>query len=145
MLDGGLIWCIIGIVFVILEIISVIFFPIFFALGAFITAIFSCFSTNWSHQVLVFAIASTIITLIGKPVLQKYFKVNSTTKASTVNALIGKAGIVTLPIKEEDFGQVKVDGAIWSALSEDSIAIDKGVKITVVRVEGVKLIVKESE
>lgn len=139
----GMIWSIVGLVFVVLEMISVIFFPIFFAVGAFITAIFSMFSNSWVDQVLVFSISSAILTLLGKPLLQKYFKINKQEKPSTVDALVGKTGLVTSMIEEYHIGQVKVDGAIWSALSEDGKDIEKGIKIEVVRIEGVKLIVKK--
>ena len=141
--EFGIIWGAIGIIFVILEIISVIFFPVFFAVGAFSAAIFSCFSGNWAHQILVFAVASTVTALIGKPLLQKFYKVNKVTvKACAVHSLIGSTGMVTMPISSHDVGQIKVDDAVWCAGSEDEEFIEKGAKVEIISVEGVKLIVK---
>ena len=40
------------------------------------------------------------------------------------------------------FGQVKVDEEIWTAVSEDSSEIAEGTEIEVVKIDGVKLVVK---
>ena len=45
----------------------------------------------------------------------------------------------TLP---SSFGQVKVGEELWSAISEDSNEIKKGTEIEVVKIDGVKLVVK---
>lgn len=38
-------------------------------------------------------------------------------------------------------GQVKVNGEIWSAKTEDESKIEKGTEIEVLKIDGVKLIV----
>lgn len=61
---------------------------------------------------------------------------------TNVFSLVGKDGIVIKDINPlESTGQVKVCGELWSATSNQS-NIEKGTTITVIDVDGVKLIVE---
>jgi len=135
-------WSIVGIILVVIEMLTVSFFAIFLALAAFVAAIVGIFINDIYIQIGVFAVISVITTIIGKPFLKKYFKVNVSKKASNIDAFAGKTGIVTKDIKEFHIGQVKVEGAIWSALSSVDVDLPEGTKVEVESVDGVKLIVK---
>ena len=63
---------------------------------------------------------------------------------TNVDSLIDKKALVIKSIKKYEVGQVKINGVVWSAISEDSEDIPKGVEVFVVRVEGVKLVVKRA-
>ena len=53
-------------------------------------------------------------------------------------------GIVTEAIDNNNaVGQVKTDGAVWSARYVDGSIINVGNKVRIIRIEGVKLIVSE--
>ena len=41
----------------------------------------------------------------------------------------------------EATGQIKVNGEIWSAKTEDELSIPKGTEVEVLKIDGVKLIV----
>ena len=60
---------------------------------------------------------------------------------------IGKEGVVTECINNIDAtGVVKVSGSVWTARTEDDkTIIPEGAHIEVIRIEGVKLIVKFKE
>jgi membrane protein implicated in regulation of membrane protease activity len=61
---------------------------------------------------------------------------------SAVDALPGKRGFVTIAFSHAHVGQVQVDGQIWSAQTVGQETLANGTAIVVIRVEGVRLIVK---
>ena len=77
-----------------------------------------------------------------KPLVKKFFKNNDNTKMNN-SSLIGKTGIVVKDIDTiNSIGQVKVNGELWSAFTEDE-NIKSGSTVSVLAIEGVKLKVKK--
>lgn len=64
-----------------------------------------------------------------------------------MDSLIGKTAVVTADIHNlEGRGQVFVNGLTWTARAErEEETIPKDTQVEIVRVEGVKLIVKKKE
>lgn len=62
--------------------------------------------------------------------------------ATNVDALVGKKGIVVTAINKNEKGHVKIEGEVWSAVSEMG-ALPKGAVVTVLRVKGNSVIVRE--
>ena len=59
-------------------------------------------------------------------------------------AVIDKNGIVVQEIDNlNSKGQIKVNGELWSAISEDDEVIKKGTTVIVKDIQGVKLLVKK--
>lgn len=137
-----LIWIIIGIILLIIEAITVSFVSVFFAIGCFIAGLASFMIPSWGAQIVIMCLISGIGVAFGRNVLQKYFKVNKEIKPSTIDALIGKTGLVVKKINSDESGLVKLNGEVWSATSVNSIEIPKNVNVVVERIDGVKLIVK---
>ena len=75
--------------------------------------------------------------------VKKLFKDNDGT-AMNSNSLIGKTGLVVKEINTlEGKGQVKVNGELWSAFTEDeNIIISEGERVTIESISGVRLKVK---
>ncbi|CEK30966.1 protease [[Clostridium] sordellii] len=136
-------WIIIGIILLIIEAITISFVSIFFAIGCFIAAITSLAVDSIGFQIVVMCIFSGIGVIFGRKILQRYFEVNKEVKASTINALIGKTGVVTKDITQDEIGLVKIEGEIWSAASISSEYIPKNSNVLIENIDGVKLIVKK--
>jgi membrane protein implicated in regulation of membrane protease activity len=68
--------------------------------------------------------------------------VKSNNTVSNVYALIGQHGISLTSISHLNYGQVKVNGEIWTAVSNQDI--DENVRIVVTGVDGVKLVVEKA-
>jgi len=141
------IWCGFGVVLTVLEIITVSFYAIFMAFGAFVTAIVMLIFPTCPVpvQIAIFATISILSLVFLKPVFKKVFKINVSKKVSNVDAFSGKNGIVVSEITEFQNGLVKVDGSNWSAKSEDGQSVPVGTAVEVLSVDGVKLIVKVIE
>lgn len=138
-------WLVICGVLIVMEMSTVSLTTIWFAGGAFIAFIVQKLGFGLTGQLLVFAIVSLVLLIFTRPLVKKHL--NTRTTRTNVEAMEGKTGIVTETISNlKDTGLVRVSGQIWTARShDDGEEIEKGVQIQVLRVSGVKLIVKKSE
>ena len=101
----------------------------------------SFFTSSIILQTVIFIISSTILILVTKPFVKKFVDIKTTN--TNAYSIIGKNALV---IKEIDpiqsIGQIKVDGEVWSAESQNNEVIPKGSEVKVIAIEGVKAIVK---
>lgn len=134
-------WLIFFITLVIVELITVNLVTIWFAFGALVTSLVSLYTTDTVILLAVFTLVSLLLLLITKPVVKK-LKVKKVV-ATNLDQVIGKTGIVSVPIEKDKIGEVKVLGKTWSAYSDKEISKDKKVKI--LSISGVKLKVEEKE
>ncbi len=136
------VWLVITIVCVVIEAITMGLTVIWFAFGGFAALIVSLLGAELWLQILCFLAVTVLMLVLTRPWAVKFLKpgLNKT----NVDAIPGKTGQVIAKILPlEGKGQVKVEGQIWSAKVEDGItAIEEGSIVTVVRVEGVKVVVR---
>ena len=135
------IWLIISGICLIVESFTLGFFVFWFSIGAIFALITSLFTTNIIIQSTVFVITSTLLLLLTKPLIKKFVKTPKA-KPTNVYSIIGKEGIVLETIDSiNGTGKVKVNGELWSAISDSNI--EKNEKIKVISVNGVKLKVEK--
>jgi len=136
-----LLWFLLAIIFGIIEIMNASFFIIWFGIGALGAMVASLFTTSITIQFLVFIAISTALLFTTRKLASKVTSPNIT--RTNVDAVIGKIGIVTEDIPAlNNPGIVKIAGEMWSAISADSEPIDKGLKVEVLQVKGVRLVVQ---
>lgn len=100
----------------------------------------SFITSNIAIQTAVFVISSSILIPLTKPLVNKYIDDGKSIQTNAYS-LIGQIGVVTFDIDVlNGSGQVKVNGEIWSAKAEENIL--KGTEVEILRIDGVKLIVK---
>lgn len=135
------IWMVIGIICVIIEIFDPAFFFLSLGAAAIITGLlsFAVKSTVW--QIIIFAVLSFLAFLSMRKLGKKVLAV--TDKDTNVYALKGVSGTVTEAIPEQGKGRVKIGGEEWPALEKDNHAIEQGIKIKVIDIDGNKLIVEK--
>lgn len=133
-------WLIVAGIFFVIEIATVGFLVFWLGIGAILAMITSFITDNIITQAIVFVVSSCILIPLTKPLADKFTGKKSVPTNSY--SLINKHGIVTTDINPiECVGQVKVNGEIWSAKTEDESIISKGTEIEVIKIDGVKLIV----
>ena len=138
----GVLWLVAVIGFVVLEASTVQFVCIWFAGGALVSLIMFLLGASIPTQVLGFAIASLILLICTRPFVKKMTK--NTDSKTNFDLLIGKSALITG--KTDRFGEngeARIEGKYWSAKSENGEALEEGETVTVVRIEGVKLIVRK--
>ena len=136
------IWVALLAAFIIIEATTAQLLTIWFAIGAFAAIVTTFITDSIVAQVIVFVVVSAIALAITRPLVKKLTKANK--QPTNADMYIGKEAIVTEDINNlEAKGLVKVGGSIWSARTEvDNYTIPAGAHVTVVKIEGVKLIVR---
>lgn len=133
-------WLIVAGVFFVIEIATVGFLLFWLGVGALLAMITSFITSNIIIQTIVFVVSSCILIPFTKPLADKFS--NKKPVPTNSYSLINKHGIVISDINPiEGIGQVKVNGEIWSAKTDDESTISKGTEIEVLKIDGVKLIV----
>ena len=136
-----MIWLILFIVFLIIEVLTINLVTIWFAIGSLAAFISTYFTDSLIIQCIVFVIFTALTLLITKPVLNKFRIIRN--EGLNYDRIIGKMGVVTKKVSKQESGRVKVDGKDWMAISDKEIEVNKEVEI--LKIDGVKLIVKEKE
>ena len=131
-------WFILFFIFLVVEVATVGLVSVWFCFGSIFALISSFLTDNVIIQLIVFVVFSFISFLIFKPFLKKFKLVKK--EATNYDKYIGKTGIVIKEITNDKFGEVKVDGTVWTAKSNKKIKVDE--KVKVLDIEGVKLIVE---
>ena len=144
-MNNTLIWLVIAAVCVIIEICTLALTTIWFAFGSIAAALVSLATDSVILQCVAFFVVSFALLLLIRPSVVRRF--NSRRTKTNVDSVIGKTVVVTEPIDNfGNSGRAKVGDIEWAARSNsDGVTMPVGSKATVVRVEGVKLIVNPKE
>lgn len=136
-------WLILFIVLLVIEIITLGLTTIWFAGGALVSFALSLLEVVPVLQWAAFCAVSLILLFATRPWAVRYFN-NQKKEKTNVDSLIGKTAVVISTIQNlEGKGEVYVNGLTWTARSkEDSMVIEKDTHVTVIAVQGVKLIVE---
>ena len=114
---------------------------IWFAAGSLAAALVGMLNGPVWLEILLFMVVSGGLLLALWPFARKFLK--PTITKTNVDSVIGTVGYVTAPIDNlHAQGQVKLGGMEWTARSSDGSAIPEGTRITVERIEGVKVFVR---
>jgi len=134
------IWVALTIVFAVIEVFTLGLTTIWFALASLVMVFLSFLPIPLVFQILIFLAISAVLLIFTRPVALKKFKAGR--EKTNVDSLVGKHALVIKQIGEFDNGEVKLNGQIWSARSQDGSTINEGTKCEVVRIEGVHAIVR---
>ena len=134
------VWLIIAGVFFVAEIVTVGFLVFWFGVGALISMIVSFFTSNVIVQTAIFIISSSILLFVTKPFVKKFVDVKSI--KTNAFSIIGKKALVIKEINSHSIGQIKINGEVWSAENENDETISEGSEVEIVKINGVKAIVK---
>lgn len=115
---------------------------IWFAGGALAAFAVTLLGAGRMLQIVVFLVVSFVLLFFTRPFATRFF--NSQREKTNAEGLIGKEAKVTDTIDNfNQKGTVMVNGMEWSARTEDDSVIEKGKKVEILEIKGVKLIVKK--
>ena len=136
----SIVWVVIMVVFLVVEAATAGLTCIWFAIGALAALIAALFGAPIWLQLVWFFVVSVVTLYFTRPLVLKY--VNSRSQPTNADMVIGKEALVTEAIDNvESAGAVAVGGKVWTARSENGEPIEVGSIVTVLRIEGVRLIV----
>ncbi|MCX7842126.1 MAG: NfeD family protein [Clostridia bacterium] len=135
-------WLVLAIVLGIIEAVTLGVVTLWFAAGAIAAMAAAMLGFDVFIQITVFIIVSAVLLYFTRPIIKNYLKLR--TESTNADRLLKKAGVVIEDIDNtEGKGQVKVMGQVWSARTFDGKVLQKGTKVEVDEISGVKLIVKQ--
>ena len=135
-------WLIVILICIFFEIATVNLVSIWFIASGIVTLILSYFVDSFVIQMAVFVLLGTFLLFTTRRPLQKLVD-NVKKEKTNIDRIIGMNGIVTEEISKNKSGAVKVDGKVWTAISNENIAVDSIVKV--LSIESTKLKVEKVE
>lgn len=140
----SIVWVAVMVIFLIVEAATAGLTCIWFAIGALAALIAALFGAPLWLQIIWFFVISFVTLYFTRPLVKKY--VNSKSQPTNADMVIGKEALVTEAIDNvEGVGAVAVGGRVWTARSADGQPVETGSIVTVLRIEGVKLIVSAEQ
>lgn len=137
----SIVWVVLMVVFLVVEAATAGLTCIWFAIGSLAALIAALFDAQLWLQIVWFLVISFVTLYFTRPLVKKY--VNSRSQPTNADMVIGKEALVTEDIDNvEATGAVSVGGKVWTARSADGVQIKSGAVVSVLRIEGVKLIVE---
>jgi membrane protein implicated in regulation of membrane protease activity len=133
-------WVVLTVILAVIEVLTLGLTTIWFAIAALVMVFLSFLHMPLVYQILIFLIISAVLLFFTRPIAIKKLKIGKV--KTNVDSLAGKCALVTKKITEFDNGEVKINGLIWTAKTEDGSALAEGSKCEIVRIEGVHAIVK---
>lgn len=139
----GVFWLFVVVVMAIIEIITLGLTTIWFAGGALVAFIASLLGAGFVIQVALFIVVSVALMAVTRPLAVKYL--NKDRVKTNAESLIGKFAVVKEEIDNLNArGQVSVDGQEWTARAIEEEIIPQGATVEIVKISGVKLLVKQT-
>lgn len=138
------IWLAVTAAALIVEFITSEMVSVWFVGGGLVAMLLAGLNLDWYFHVPAFIVVSFALMLcFRRLVMQKLNKAAVKTNAETV---IGKEFELLTDIGFNKSGSVKINGVVWTAISEDENAeIPAGTKVIIEKIEGNKYIVKEKQ
>ncbi|MBE7017178.1 MAG: NfeD family protein [Ruminococcaceae bacterium] len=135
------IWAAAIVVFFVIEAITVGVASIWFALGSICALIAALLGAPEWLQIAWFVVISVVTLIFTRPIVKKY--VHGKRQATNADRVIGMKATVRESIDNlAAKGSVMTDGKEWTARSANGEPIASGSVVTVLSIEGVKLIVE---
>lgn len=125
-----IIWFVIGLIFLLTEMVLPGLVIIFFGVGAWVTAICCLFfDIGFSLQLIIFLISSILGLVLLRKSLNRIFQKGTPVMDDLSEEFIGKTAIVQSEIRKNFQGKVSFRGTEWSAVADQDIATGQVVKI----------------
>lgn len=138
-----LFWIVACVLFTLLEAFTQQFVSIWFLSGSIVALVCSIFGVSEEVQGIVFVIVSLLSLIAFRPLVKTFVQGSIVPTNSDLN--VGQMALVTKEFDENSLeGRVLVNDMDWAAKSLDGIAYQKGEKVIVERIEGVKCLVRKA-
>lgn len=134
-------WLAVILICAFLEVITVNLVTIWFIASGIVTLIVSIFVDSLLIQVAIFVLLGVLLLITTRKPLQRM--VNVRREHTNLDRIYGMKGVVTEEIGRNKSGEVKVDGKLWTAVSDENIPAGSIVKV--LEINSVKLKVKKVE
>ena len=139
-------WLTLAVILTVVETSTAQFVSIWFAVASAVTTVVVAFfpEINIGWQLLIFTALSLALLAATRPFVKRLIARRTEAQKTNLELVLGREAIVVEDVDNiNGLGAVKVGGLVWSARSEDGTAILKDDIVTVVKIEGNKLVIKK--
>ncbi len=121
------VWIWLGIIVIlsIIEAVTVELVSVWFIASAIVSLILQVLGIDFKLCFIIFVLLGIVLMITTRKYLLKLLQVKKT--STNIDRIIGMKALVTKDIK--DVGEVKVDGKIWTAVSDDALSAGDYAKI----------------
>ena len=138
-----LLWGALTLVFLLVEALTPQLLCIWFAAGSVAALVIAAVGLEFWVQVVAWILVSAAMVALMRPLSKKFQQ--RTAEHLDATRILGRHAVVVESIDpDRGVGQVRVDRAIWSAKSASGEPLAAGVRVKVVKIEGVKAVVRLS-
>ena len=136
-----IIWIVLAAVLIISEILTTSFFLLWFGIGSAVAAVIAAVKGPVWLQWVAFVVISAILVAVTRRIAHRVTRGTPSTVGP--DRLLGAPGIVTEAVDNTaGSGRVRVEQDDWRATAESGAPIPEGTQVTVLRVEGTRVIVR---
>ena len=132
-------WCLIGVVFCIIEVFTPSMFFLNLGLACFVSGIAGYLGANFTVDVIVFALFAALFLVFLRPLLLAKSKNADSDYEDKYN---GKTAVVTEKIGA-DGGRIAIYGETWQAKSLNGEEIEKDSHVKIVKLESITMFVEK--
>ena len=125
--------------FITMEIVS-----IWFVFGGVIAMILAGLSVAVEIQIMVFIAVSLVLLLSFRRLALKHL-LKKPQEKTNAESIIGRTYKLLSDITTIDNGTIKINGVVWTAVTEDDSELKAGTFVEVLRISGNKYIVKKTD
>lgn len=141
-ISAAVAWALLGIALAVLEVTAPIFVFASLAVAAFGAGLAAWLGASIEFQLLVFAVLAALVLAVAQRRGRRWLARQSPLPTNA-DALPGERALVSTAIDNaRDEGRVLLQGMDWAARSADGTPIAADTRVRVVRLDGVKLIVR---
>ena len=132
-------WLLLGVLFAVVEGLTVQLVSIWFAIGAAVTAVAAAFTNlSLTGQFWLFLVVSAVLLAATRPLVKQGKRV-----PTNADRLLGQIGIVQQAIDNDlEQGRVKVDGLSWAARTVDGKPLPENTRVRILEIQGAKVLVE---
>lgn len=137
-----LIWVIVSILLLILELSSGDFFLLCCAIGTAAGAVAAGCGVSLTLQIIIAVVVAVMSLLLIRPRLLRKLHKPERERASNVDAIIGREGVVKEEIPAGGFGYVGIDGDEWKARVDGDMPVPVGTRVRVLSINSIIITVE---
>lgn len=136
-------WIVACLAFILIEALTQQLVALWFVTGSAFALILSLFDINFQDQMILFVIVSSAMLIFLRPFLKRFMSDRIT--ATNTDSNIGELAIVIQDFDLSTYeGRILVNNMDWAARSLEKIVFQKGDRVVVEKIEGVKCLVKKA-
>lgn len=136
-------WIVACLAFILIEALTQQLVALWFVTGSAFALILSLFDINFQDQMILFVIVSSAMLIFLRPLLKRFMSDRIT--ATNTDSNIGELAIVIQDFDLSTYeGRILVNNMDWAARSLEKIVFQKGDRVVVEKIEGVKCLVKKA-